>query len=885
MPSEARYSTYGPPRSSWQEVRRNGLLGELSASRDRKFIVISAPAGYGKTSVAAQWFHDLGEDGHPTAWVSLEPEDREQAHFLANLIQALDPGRKVRATAYDLDAQPVDTLMQLLKGCIGTDGREVVLFLDDYHLAQTDPIETLVFKLLNDPQLERLKIVLISRGLPSFPLSRLRLEGKYRQFGVDDLRFTDEETRELLRAAHTNAGEEDLAEVVARTEGWAVALQMVRLLLAERPEDPNIWGNLGHRDGDMGRYLMEQVISNLPEDMCNLLYRTAAVPTLCADLAVAVTGDPGARAEFMGLLSQNLPISTREDRGLWVRYHPLFREFLHERASLRGEDESVALARAAGWFRERGEIRSAVRHAILAGDSDLAVRIVEGEGGWRLVYLTARGGVSIFSALLEQVSVIDLARYPLTTLGLVVINAKRGRVDAARHYLEQVRRADPPPNIARQVRMVDALLSLYDDSRLSLEQLTLLEHDLSVDRDMGLVHRGLLLNLLSFNYLNRGRLNQARAYGEQSFRCLKDCGAEFGALHLHIHVGQALFLSGDTDGAFDTYSRLIEEARANLGQGSDMEAIGQVLLTELLVERGQFEDATNRIGWALDHVERNDTWFDILAAGLMSQLKAALIQENYREAHRAIDHAREAAKRRRFNRLHQLCDAERVRVLFAENDDTEAQRLARSAGLGPDQALDFRKNELASRLRGSVPALLWARHWVDTGELDRAREAIENLKAMQPESLNTLRAIEVAALELRLAVAENDFSRAVGFLSDLALRAPISRYRATLFAEGRRMIDDLELLASCEDVPATVRERVLEITAKSDITGSDSPLTGRERDIMALLVEGRTNKEIGRLLCMSENTVKFHLRNLFAKLEVSNRTAAVAAARDLGLLR
>lgn len=885
MPSEARYSPLGPPRSSWQEVRRKRLLRELSASRDRKLIVISAPAGYGKTSVAAQWFHDLGEDGHATAWVSLEPEDREQAHFLANVIRALDPGRKVKATAYDLDAQPVETLMQLLKGCIGTDDREVVLFLDDYHLVQADPIETLVFKLIKDPLMERLKIVLITRGLPSIPLSRLRLEGKYRQFGVDDLRLTDAETHELLNAARTDMNQEGLAAVVAQTEGWAVALQMVRLLLAERPEDPSIWSNLGHRDGDMGRYLMEQVISNLPEEVCDLLYRTAAVPTLCADLAVAITGDPRARAEFMDLLSQNLPISTREDRGLWVRYHPLFREFLRERASIRGEDETVALARAAGWFRERGDVRSAIRHAMLAGDSDLAVQIVEGEGGWRLVYLTARGGMSIFSALMEHVSTIELTHYPLTTLGLAVINAKRGRVDAARHYLEQVRRADPPPNIGRQARMVDALLSLYDDRRLSLEQLTLLEHDLSVDHDMGLVHRGLLLNLLSFNYLNRGRFKQARAYGEQSFRCLKDCGAEFGALHLHFHVGQALFLSGDTSGAFEAYSRLIDEARANLGQGSDMEAIGQILLTELLVEGGQFEGVNYQISWALDHVERNDTWFDILAAGLMTQLKVALVKENYQEAHRAIDHAREAAKRRRFNRLHRLCDAERVRVLLAERDDAEAQRLAQSAGLGPDQALDFRKNELASRLRGSVPALLWARHWIDTGKLEHAQEAIEKLKTMQPESMNTLRLIEIAALELRLAVAENDFSRAAGLLSDLALGTPISGYCATLFAEGRRLIADLERLASCKDIPATVRERVLEITATSDITSSASPLTGREREIMALLVEGLTNKEIGHLLSMSENTVKFHLRNLFGKLEVSNRTAAVAAARDLGLLR
>jgi LuxR family maltose regulon positive regulatory protein len=375
-------------------------------------------------------------------------------------------------------------------------------------------------------------------------------------------------------------------------------------------------------------------------------------------------------------------------------------------------------------------------------------------------------------------------------------------------------------------------------------------------------------------------------------RAFRDGGADFGAMHLYTHIGQASFFSGDSAGAAEAYCKLIVEAQTHIGKGSDLDAVGQVLESEILSMRGERAAASSALSWALPHLERHDTWFDLLAAGFMAQQRVHRLNGDIIAAHAAMDSARSTAARRGFDRLTRLIDGERVMLLIAAGDIDEAVRYAEVCGLNRQSAASDSANKLAYHLRGSVPALLWTRIDAAQGEIARARAGFERLRMQQPAKPHIPRRIELGFLDIRLLLAEDRSHEAAGKLSDLLLSLPVSDYRAILQVEGADFTERLRALAVSMDVPDVVSQRLssaLKIVPEFVAPTGEVPavpmdeaggLTERERSVMQLLSAGLSNKEIGRKLNLSDNTVKFHLRNIFAKLNVTTRTAAVMATRD-----
>lgn len=235
---------------------------------------------------------------------------------------------------------------------------------------------------------------------------------------------------------------------------------------------------------------------------------------------------------------------------------------------------------------------------------------------------------------------------------------------------------------------------------------------MTAERDFEMVHRGLVLNLLSFNYLSCTQLERAIIYGELAFRCLQDAGAHFGAMHQHIHVGQAAFFAGNTVLAEETYSRVIADSQTHMGQGCDLDAIGQVLMAELRIQRGDRTEGMRALDWALEHIERHDAWFDIFAAGFLSRQAVALIEGDLNGAQQAISDARRWAQRRGFDRLRRLVEGGQARLLLAAGSLTEAGAWATKSGMARDDLSDIATNNLSLRLRGSVPAVFWIRWWM-----------------------------------------------------------------------------------------------------------------------------------------------------------------------------
>ncbi len=891
-----RQTRFQPPVHGSQHVRRRGLLQQLLHLGPRRLTTIVAPAGYGKTSFAAQWHDLLKTQGGKLIWLPLEPDDCDQSHFLIALLEALQgllPGER---RGLDASSMPVATLLSVLVTRLRRIDAPITLFLDDYHFAQTDATESLLAKLLVAKDLGHVKFVLISRSAPRFPISALRLNGEFRQLGAADLSFSDTEAQEFFAGKTATLTREQIGELNKRTEGWAVALQMVRVLVAESKDRAAILESFDGSNVEMARYLSEQVFSSLPSEVQHFLLETASLPAISRTLAASISANPDSAALFNRLGEYALPIAVLDSQGTWIRYHPVFNSFLKEEAERVGIETHTILRKAARWFQATHDYDAAVRHALLAGDADLAAAIVEAAGGWRRVYATTRGGTLLFQTLIAKAADINLSNFPLTTLGLCVISAKAGQLDAANHYLAIAERACADGRLSRDLRVVRVLMSLYTDRWATAADLSALEADLSQGNDMELIHRALALNMLAYNFLIRTDLDRAMHYGQLAIRAFRDGGADFGAMHLYTHIGQAAFFSGDSKSAEDAYRSLIAEAQVNIGEGSDLDAVGQVLLSEVLSMRGEHDAASAALSWALPHLELHDSWFDLLAAGVMAQQRVLRLNGDMLAAHAAIDSARAAARRRGFERLTRLIDGERVTLLIATGDIEEAIRYAEISGFQAQTAYADAPNNLGVNLRGGVPALLWTRIYAAQGDIVRARDLFDRLTTQQALKPHVPRRIELGLLDIRLLLAQGQPNKAAACLSGLLLSLPMADYRAILQIEGADFTGEIRRLASTMEMPAVVSQRLTLV-----LDGSATPqgatrttavalteaggLTERERSVMRLLSAGLGNKEIGRKLDLSDNTVKFHLRNIFTKLNVTTRTAAVTVCRDTGLLQ
>lgn len=890
---------FAPPIAGHRAVPRLGVINRLDEAGLRRLTVIMAPAGYGKTSLAAQWHDRLGTQGIRAAWVDLETDHSEQSHFLLALLEAvghLTPGERV---AQDMASMTTAALLGILSTRLRRIDLPVVLFLDDYHFAQSDATESVVARLMADTTLEHLKIVLVSRNAPRFPMSQLRLSNELKQIGVGDLAFSDAEAEAFFAGNGSDLDAEQIGALNRSTEGWAVALQMVRVLVADSAGTSVALSEFGAGTAEMGNYLSEQVFANLPSRVRRFLLETAALPALNRDLAAAAAGGGEAAPVFQELASLALPIANLGGEGNWIRYHPVFSAFLKQEAHRQGIDTHATLRRAAQWFVTQGNFDAAVRHALLGGDAHLAARIVEAAGGWRRVYATTRGGSTMFQAIIARASEIDLPRFPLTTLGLSVVSAKTGQLDAADHYLAMAERSIQKGDVALagDLRVVRILLSLYADRNVTSADLSALEHDLLKRDDMELIHRALALNMLCYNSLVRGELERALHYGQLAIHAFRNGNADFGAMHLYTHIGQAAFFNGDCFGAAEAFDQLVAEAQRNIGHGSDLDAVGQVLRAELLSMNGNEDAAARAIGWALPHLERHDTWFDLLAAGFMTEQRIMLLKGDAVAGHASVDRVLAVARRRGFDRLTRLVEGERAILLLGSGDIEQAMRHAEAKGMGRRSIRIHQANNLAVHPRGTVPALLWTRIHLAMADAASARDSFDQLMTAQLQRPNVPRGIELGLVEIDLLIAEDRSGDAAARLADLVLTSSLGDYGAIVRVGGEPLRARLRKLATERAVSEVVLRRLGQALGEDwldraelaqreppPVVACDDGLTIRERRVVELLSVGLSNKEIGRKLDMSDNTVKFHLRNIYSKLKVGTRLAAVNVARNRGVL-
>jgi len=873
-----------PPRPGI--VLRPRLIERLNAGS--KLTIISASAGFGKTTLLSAWIADCGR---PVAWLSLDESDSDLSRFLTYVIAALQTihpalGENLLAALQTPQPPPVESLLTSLLNEISALPDGLILVLDDYHLLDSKAVDA-ALTFLVEHQPPQLRLVIASREDPPLPLARLRVRNQLTELRAADLRFTPAEAADFLnRMMGLNLSEGDVAALEARTEGWIAGLQLAALSMQ------------GHASRDTARfiqsftgsnrfvldYLLEEVLQHQPSTIQNFLLRTSILNRLCAPLCEAVLENGVFAQETLENLERaNLFIVPLDQERRWYRYHHLFGDLLRQRLGAPAELPELHL-RASRWHEANGDLSEAFHHAISAADFERAARLAEAawtdaeesfqSAAW-LVWVNQLPEVIInsrpmlcyqlgraFSDIGEpETSEIHLqnAEHALTEAPDQPI--LRGNIALTRAYNSQVQ-----GNLADTVKYSELALRFIPENdiyRRAQAAVTLefthwasgnLEASLQAIHawmaDMNKVGNPVFVIASAFAEADLlvalGRLHEAiRAY-QQALQLADEHGAEAQQITAHHHLGLALIYHelGDSE---STAAYL--QTAVDLGQRTTLVdwlhrwKLAQARLKE---SAGDWDAALE----LLDEAKRDYVKNPVPIARPVETLKARIHLKQGR-LDKAQDWARGYSIPDEVSYLAEFDLLTLVRV-----------RLADGSFDGVDDLLERLRNLAEAQKRmGSVLEILLT------------QTLAHRAQGHTPPAFATLEhALTLAKPEgyLRTFVEEGE-----------TMRLLISDFRSTIANRAHPLLGYVDKLLAAFP-------RTTEAIPQSKIVNPKSkmlePLTDRELEVLRLVAQGLSNTEISQRLYLALSTVKGHNQRIFDKLQVQNRTEAVVRARELGLL-
>lgn len=901
------------PRVRRETVSRPRLDEILNRGLDAPVTVVSAPAGFGKTTLLSSRFNawvQVGwtDESRSVAWVSLTAHDRQPASFWSYVLQALDRAAPGSATAglalLQAGQAPVEAALTTVVNELSVHPGEVVLVLDDYHLADgPDIAEAMTFLLDHLPP--QLRLVFSTRADPGLPLSRFRARGELVEVRAADLRFTTNEVTAYLNDLHgLDLATADVEALETRTEGWAAALQLAVLSLRDRADVSAFIAGFAGDDRFVVDYLVDEVLSRQPENVRRFLLDTAVLDRMTASLCDAVSPSDSS-ATTRGMLDllerQNLFLVPLDDRRQWYRYHQLFADVLQTHVLQERPDDVPDLhRRASSWFADHGHMEDAIRHALAAHDTDTAADLVE----QALPDLRRDRREHDIVTWVSQLPADVLERRPVLAVGYI------GALMASNDFATVKRRLD---DAARMLAAPDEELVVVDRNEFA-----------RLPGALELYRAGLAL--VSGDPV--GAVTHASAAVE-----LAGEGDDLTTAAASGLMGLALWTTGDVVAAHRAY---VAAAEGLTRAGHVADVLGcSLTIADMELALGRLRDAENTLQRALDLAERNAAndsapmrgTADMLvalsrvawhrddlttAADLLRRADdlgetAGLPQNPYRWR---VGMARlRAAEKNWPVALELLEDAERVyvgdfsppvhpihathaRLLAASGDIAGARAWARRHDVGSGDDLSY----LREYEHVTLAKVLLADYRA-TSDGDLLREVtglLDRLLAVAEAGDRAGTVLEVQVLRAVALRAAGDQNRAVAALAAAVDLAEPDGWTRFLLDVASELADVLQVLADqrpASDFLAGLFARApgeprLEGLATQGPTQAAlvDPLSDRELDVLRLLGSDLDGPAIARELVVSLNTVRTHTKHIYTKLGVNNRRAAISRAHQLGLL-
>ena len=884
------------PRGRPDAVPRSRLYERLDEGARRELTLVSAPAGFGKTTLLADWSR---RSELPVAWVSLDERDDDPVRFLLYVVAAIgtiyeDFGKATRAFLSSLQSrEELEPVLTALSNEILEVPRDFVLVLDDYHTIRSETIHNaLAFLLDHSPP--PLHLVVAGRTSPPLPLPRLRARGRLTELGVPDLRFSLEEATDFLgRTMGLSLAAETVATLEKGTEGWIAGLQLAAHALRGGEDDASPVEVLEGSARHVFDYLADEVLSRQPEEVREFLLKTSVVETLNASLCEALTDTTDGQKMLERLNRDNLFVVPLDEGGRYYRYHHLFAAFLRERLRREHPDLILELHHRAGlWEEADGCLSGAIEHALAAEDFERAAGLIEEETGVRRTYVDASLLLRWLGTLPQQ-----LVRHrPQLSLLYAWALVHSGGLEEAERRLRDTEEGLGLDAGASTAGLSDKERTMLGEICIIRARMAAMLEDAPLTKEFCDLALDLLpedeLQLRSDVALDLGHANcsvgdieaasEAFAAAAATGREADDLRTALFALRyqasLEISRGQLrkaedLLLDG---------KRLAESRPEGVPSVAGMIHTG---IGELLYERGELDKAQRLLETGIEHGRRSGE-AKILVYGYVNLARVLMALGDAEGAHSLIWEAGRLTPR------WPLIWAWQARFYLAQGDVQSAVRWAREYGTTQDYLSYPRHFE----------RITMARVLLGEGRTDEALDSLDRLLEDAVSDDRTAHEIELLILRALALNGRGDTEGALHSLKRaLALAEPEGFVRlfvdegppmaALLERLIRKSHDDGTYSVAPDGYAGSLLEHFALEAPPSSNGGSRrspapgfEPLSEREIEVLELVAAGLSNAEIAGELYLSVGTVKAHVHHIFGKLLVRNRSQAVARARELRLL-
>ena len=844
VPQPLLVTKYLVPIVSQPLVQRPRLLGLLEAGLRRKLTVVSAPAGFGKSTLLADWATSHSATEHPLnsvvtaetnlesqiAWVSLEPSDNTPEVFWQYVFMALERThpRSTAEVLSTLQASIPASLESVLTAFINArleNPVSSVLILDDFHVITNATIhDSLAFLLEHLPPQHH--IILLTRNEPPFSLARFRAKREVTEIGQDALRCTPDETASFLRdVMGVQLMDETLAQITARTEGWLVGLQLLGLSLQGRRDPQAVLEELGGSQGYVFDYLMDEVLRQQPEVLQRFLLHTSVLERLNVPLCNALLEQDDAKVVLSRLESSNLFLIALDEHRQWFRYHHLFREALQARLGLLDPAFIRDLhLRASEWFAAHGDSIAMTFHATQAESLSDGLKLPEPQRRAQAGYLAAA-------------------------------NAQRaaiwGDAERTRRFASVALTLLPQESLLERsaVASAESTAALCDGDVLSAHQL--MRQAATLIHEAGHLIPALAQTAVAALYLHfLGRLQEAEDLLEQTLAQVVQPGDPPKATACLIYVIQAFILleRNQLDSALELVTRGTHLAQ-QLGFDAAIE-LGENISGLIQLAHGEHTEAQSALERAIAMPLQ-------LGNPFQQALGATPIQVRLWLAAGQLD--------RGLAWVEELGCALPLKSVFARERLDVARARVFLAARQPTQAL--------ATLSKLIPSAIKYERWDHVIEMWLLEAVAHDMNGDHSEALEAL------TKAVRQAEPEGYIRRFVDEGSVMALL--LSRLRKQQANSGS--VAYLDALLGAFTGEASM-ENIPKLAQAASRSPDSAQLSRRELEVLALLSRGFSNDDIARRLEVSLFTVKSHVGSLLSKLEAKNRTHAVAKARALGLL-
>jgi LuxR family maltose regulon positive regulatory protein len=903
------------PHTRQELVPRPRLIERLNEGLNRKMTLLSAPAGFGKTTLVSEWIESLRSQANTeeqseyrVAWLSLDVNDSDPVRFLTYLVATLRQiddflGEGLIEVIHSPQTPPMeDLLTSLINELVGVPDR-IVLVLDDYHLITESLVDDAITFLIEHLP-PRLHLVLATRIDPQVPLARLRVRDQLTELRATDLRFAPSEAAEFLnRVMGLNLSDKDIMALEARTEGWIAGLQLAALSMWGEEDMTGFVQSFTGSHRLVLDYLIEEVLEKQPADVQDFLLQTSLLDRLTGPLCDVLTGQKNGQQILDKLDQANLFIIPLDDQRRWYRYHHLFTDLLRQRLRQTGQEQVPLLHhRASTWCEENGFVNEAIEHALHGENFKRAANLIErhvdvfwqrGEHGklWRWMAALP------INLIMSMPHLCVFQAWNLFTGGDLegaerFLGASEQLLDESRDQATEtsmVVKEQPPDSIDRmkihgRAATIRAFLASYSGdvpgtikhARKALEFLP--EEDLSW-RSTATVALG---DAHSFS----GNLEEANRVRLDAMELCKAAGNIYMSLVAGMKLAVTMRQQGYLKRAIDICQQQIELAnRKGLSQ-SGVTGGYYAVWGEVLAELDNLEEALNQTKKGVTLTEQSS---DVMLIGWsnLCHLMVLFSQGDVAGAEEVLQ------KMERMDRKYQippwimnLVAAYQVQIWISRDRLDVACRWAEERGLNADGDIEYLNEvEYAAFARILIAqgklaeATRLLQQLIEAGERRGHSSRVIGLLILLAVSLQEQKESDqsITTMEQALTLAEPEGSIRVFVNEGLAVASLLNKAlrRGVSSAYVKRLLaafpsDEAE--ASGTGVPGI------------DQAGLIEPLSERELEVLQLIAEGLTNQEIANRLYLSLNTVKVHTRNIFGKLGVNNRTQAVAEARALGIL-